>query len=515
MTTSAALLASLAILVGSQPNLTLTPIGTYSTKLFDQSGAEILGYHAGTERLYSVNGGKNTIDMLDLRDPTSPKLIKRIPMWELGPGANSLAVHGDLIAVAIEAEARTQRGRVALFDPEGNLLSSVQVGYLPDMICFTRDGSKLLVANEGEPTSSYGFDPEGSVSIIDLSVGARNVRQDHVTDVNFRAFNDSRLDPSVRVFGPGATAAQDFEPECITVTSDSKTAYVTLQENTAIAVIDIDAGKVTRVMGLGFKDHSAEGSGLDASDKDYDIRIRRWPVKGMYLPDGIASFKCDGTRYLITANEGDSRDNDGFNEEARVRDLELDDSAFSDADSLKEKENLGRLQVTTTLGDADGDGEYEELYAFGARSFSIWTTDGRLVSDSGDQFERIIAKQLPSCFNSDYDDNNSFDKRSDNKGPEPEGIALGVINGRGYAFIGLERTGGVMVFDFSYPKTPRFVTYVSNRNFDGDPEAGTAGDLAPDGLTFIPASASPNGKPLLAVANRVSGTVTIYQINAR
>jgi len=171
--------------------------------------------------------------------------------------------------------------------------------------------------------------------------------------------------------------------------------------------------------------------------------------------------------------------------------------------------------VTTTLGDADGDGKHEELYSFGARSFPIWTTDGRLVSDSGDQFERIIAKQLPDCFNTDHDDNNSLDKRSDNKGPEPEGIALGVINGRGYAFIGLERVGGIMVYEFSYPNTPRFVTYVNNRNFDGDPEAGTAGDLAPDGLTFIPASTNPNDKPLLAVANRVSGTVTIYQIDAR
>jgi len=190
--------------------LTLTPIGTYSTGIFDQSGAEILGYHAGTKRLFSINGGKNTVDMLDVRDPANPKLIKRISLWELGPAANSLAVFGDLMAVAIEADAPTQRGRVALFDPEGNLLSSVLVGYLPNMLCFTRDGSELLVANEGEPTSDSRFDPEGSVSIIDLSAGARSVRQDHVTNVDFRAFNDSQLDPSVRVFGPGGHGGSGF-----------------------------------------------------------------------------------------------------------------------------------------------------------------------------------------------------------------------------------------------------------------------------------------------------------------
>jgi DNA-binding beta-propeller fold protein YncE len=360
-------------------------------------------------------------------------------------------------------------------------------------------------------------DPEGSVSIVDLSAGAGELRSDHVTNVDFRAFNEAALDPSVRVFGPGASAAQDFEPEYITVTSDSKTAYVTLQENNAIAVVDIAAGKATRVMGLGFKDHSVAGNGLDASDKDAAIRIQSWPVKGMYQPDSIACFTSGDMRYLITANEGDHRDYGGFCERFRVGDatIALDGNVFDDADSLKAKTNLGRLYVTKTLGDADADGVCEDLYAFGTRSFSIWTEAGRLVFDSGDQLERITAERLSAQFNSDHTKNGSFDNRSDNRGPEPEGIALGLLGGRLYAFIGLERVGGIMVYDISFPQAPRFVTYVNNRNFSGDPAAGTAGDLGPEGLAFIPASDSPNGKPLLAVGNEVSGTVTIFQIETR
>jgi hypothetical protein len=237
----------------------------------------------------------------------------------------------------------------------------------------------------------------------------------------------------------------------------------------------------------------------------------------MYQPDAIACFTSGGTRYLITANEGDSRDYGGFSEEARVGDgmIGLDENVFGNADSLKAERNLGRLTVTKTLGDADGDGVYKGLYAFGARSFSIWTVDGELVFDSGDQFERITAARLGPQFNSDNSENDSFDNRSDNKGPEPEGLALGILDGRLYAFIGLERIGGIMAYDVSWPKTPRFVTYVNCRDFSGDPAAGTAGDLGPEGLVFIPACDSPSGKPLLAVGNEVSGTVTIFQVETR
>lgn len=257
---------------------------------------------------------------------------------------------------------------------------------------------------------------------------------------------------------------------------------------------------------------TVDENGLDASDSDGAINITNWPVLGMYQPDALASYEVKGETFIITANEGDGRDYDGFSEEAEVKDLVLDPTAFPNAAELQADETLGSLTVTTANGDTDGDGDFDKLYAFGGRSFSIWDTQGNLVYDSGDDFEQITAALLPENFNSDNTENNSFDSRSDNKGPEPEGVAIGAIDDHIYAFIGLERIGGVMVYDVTNPESPTFIEYVNNRNFEGDALAGTAGDLGPEGLTFIAAEDSPNGKPLLAVANEVSGTTTLFEI---
>ncbi len=329
---------------------------------------------------------------------------------------------------------------------------------------------------------------------------------------DFTAFNDTMLEPSVRIFGPSATVAQDLEPEYIAVSDDSKTAWVTLQENNAIGLLDVVNATFTRIAGLDFKDHSLPGNALDASDKDDGINIANWPVYGMYQPDGIATFRARGQTYLIMANEGDARDYDAFAEEERVKDLVLDPAAFPNAAELQEDEAIGRLTVTSVNGDTDNDGDYDQLFVFGARSFSIRDTDVNLIFDSGDALEQITAAALPAFFNSNNDDNDSFDSRSDNKGPEPEGVTVGTIAGRTYGFIGLERIGGIVVYDLSNPTSPRFVQYVNNRDFRGDPEAGTAGDLAPEGIEFVKASDSPSHRPLLIVANEVSGSTTIYEI---
>ena len=243
------------------------------------------------------------------------------------------------------------------------------------------------------------------------------------------------------------------------------------------------------------------GNTLDASNRDDAVNLANWPVYGMYQPDAIAAFQMGSTTYLISANEGDSRDYDGFSEEERIKDLDLDPTAFPNAAELQEDENLGRLKTTTTLGDDDGDGDYDRLFAYGARSFSIWNgSTGALVYDSGDMLETIIAQQDPTNFNSTNDDNDSFDSRSDDKGPEPEGVTVGEIGGSLYAFIGMERMGGVMVFDISVPSAPVFIQYLNNRSF-GDIAND---DLGPEGLTFISAEDSPTYEPLLAVMNSVS-----------
>ncbi|MDQ3783620.1 MAG: hypothetical protein M3360_01830, partial [Actinomycetota bacterium] len=247
------------------------------------------------------------------------------------------------------------------------------------------------------------------------------------------------------------------------------------------------------------------------SDEDGAINITSHPTSGMYMPDGIDSYRVRGRDVLIMANEGDARDYECYSEEARVADLELDPEVFPNAAELQQDDNLGRLKTTTTSPTND-EGQYTEIYSFGARSFSIRNARGRLLFDSGKEFEKRTAALLPDQFNSNNDANDSFDTRSDDKGPEPEGVDVGRVAGRTYAFIGLERVGGVMVYDVSRPANARFVDYVTSRDFDGDPAAGTAGDLGPEGILFIPRNDSSTHKPLVVVANEVSGTTTIYEV---
>lgn len=274
----------------------------------------------------------------------------------------------------------------------------------------------------------------------------------------------------------------------------------------------------TRLVGLGFKDHSLAGNGFDASDRDGPsntgrINIANWPVLGMYQPDAIASYRIEGKTCLVIANEGDSRAYTGFNEESRVSALSLDTTVFPDGTALKNNARLGRLTVSTALADPDKDGDIDRLYLFGARSFSIWTPDGVQLFDSGDAFEQITAAQLPKDFNSTNDANGSFDTRSDNKGPEPEGVTVEKISGRWYAFVVLERIGGVMVYDVTDPASPTFLQYLNNRDFAGSTATGTARDLGPEGVFVIPSSASPTHQPLLVVSNEISGTTTIFEIS--
>jgi hypothetical protein len=418
---------------------------------------------------------------------------------------------------------------VVFFDSQLNFVSQVTVGALPDMLTFSPNGRHVLVANEGEPENDYSVDPEGSVSIIDLSGGVADLTQEKVRTAGFTAFNGMSREalfngnggspkPAIRVFGPVSTVAQNLEPEYITVSRDSKTAWVTLQEANALAIIDIPTATVTRLAGLGTVDRSladngfGSGNALDASDRDGIINIRNWPVHGLYLPDTIASYSIGGKTYLVLANEGDSRDWDAYSEEARISGVTLDTDVFPNAVDLKRNANLGRLKITTAQGDTDGDGAFEELYSFGSRSFSIRDAEGNLVWDSGDRFERITAAANPAFFNSNHEEN-AFDNRSDDKGPEPEALTVGKAFGRDYAFIGLERVGGVMVFDVTDPASPEFVQYLNNRDFNEAPGNIESGDLGPEGIIYISEENSPAGKPLLVVANEVSGTTTVYEVS--
>ncbi len=486
-------------------------LSTYQTGIFDQGAAEIVAYDPVTERLFFVNGGSTTIEVLNISDPTNPAFVQSLDMTLYGGSANSVAVKNGIVAVALEDTILQANGRVLFFDAAGTFLNEVTAGALPDMIIFTPDGSKVLTANEGEPNADYDVDPVGSVSIIDISGGIATLTQGNVQNVDFSVLNGATLDTSIRIFGPNATVAQDLEPEYIAISADSKTAWVTCQENNALMIIDIDKAEILDLLGLGFKDHNQPGFGLDASDQDGAINIATWPVKGMYLPDAISSFVYNGETYLITANEGDVREYDGYEEAERMNNITLDSVVFPDFATLQLNSNLGRLNITTSLGDTDNDGAFEELYSFGTRSFTIWDSAGTLVYDSGDEFEQVTASVYPANFNASST-SNSFDNRSDDKGPEPEATLIVELKDSIYAFIGLERIGGIFVYNITNPNSPVLIQYINNRDFSGSPSGGTAKDLGVENTIFIDSSDSPNGLHLLVAANEVSGTVTIFTV---
>lgn len=545
---SAALLCSLTILAGcsgddgtsgangtSEVLLDLALLGRYSagTQAFDAGAAEIVAFDAATDRLFVINAADVTVDVLSMSNPATPTLIGTIDATAEGAVANSVAVRNGIVAVAIEAGVKTDPGSVVFYNA-GTLakLGEAAVGAQPDMLTFTPDGNAVLVANEGEPDAGYANDPVGSISVIDVSSG---FSAPTVATAGFGAFDVARaslIGAGVRIYGPDsgddvdtdvATVSQDLEPEYIAVAADgTDTAFVTLQEANAFAVLDFSnpsAPQITEILPLGYKDHMWLGNELDPSDRDPqgspNILLRNWPVFGMYQPDGVASYAFNGRTYYVTANEGDDR-NDFIagGETARISTLALDPTAFPNAASLQATSALGRLAATRFTGDLGADGDYDELYVLGGRSFSIWTDDGRQVYDSGADFERITARQYPLFFNVDHS-SNALEDRSDNKGPEPEGVALGQIAGRTFAFIGLERIGGVMVYDVTNPQNPRFIQYASSRDFTKVPTTDhpNAGDLGPEGLTFVSAADSPSGQPLLLVGNEVSGTVAVFGID--
>ncbi|MGB0345987.1 MAG: choice-of-anchor I family protein [Balneolaceae bacterium] len=645
--------------------------------MFDEGAAEITAFDAASQRLFFTNADQNTIVVLDMSDPGEPTLITSIDMSIYGDGVNSVAVYNGLVAVAVQANPATDPGTIEFFNAaDVSHVATVVAGALPDMVTFSPNGNFVLVANEGEPNDNYDIDPEGSVTVIDITNGAASASTSTATFTAISADSASLVASGLRIFGPGSTFEQDLEPEYISISHDNATAYVALQENNAIAVVDIASATVIEILPLGFKDHSAVGNELDASNRDGMINITNWPVFGMYQPDAITNYTVDGTTYILTANEGDARDYDGFSEEYRIKDFRLNESIFTDT-TLQDDENLGRLRTTSTRGmntetlfflmeadsaqevsggdnrgsavgefeysvanqtltftmvfqgldfnafngndtltiddntddvtamhfhnaasgvnggvafnilnDADtqvstdenglttvtgewseadasfaaylaemqaalfedeislyvnthtvgqgggairgqliADPMFDELYSYGARSFSIWNAStGALIWDSGAEFEEITAEYLPGNFNSTNSENDSFDSRSDDKGPEPEAITVVDFAGTTYAFIALERVGGIMVYDITDPTAPEFITYTNARNFDvtfdedlnNDPatlEAVIAS--APEDITYINSADSPVGIPLAVVANEVTGSVLTYAITTK
>lgn len=473
--------------------------------------AEIVMHDPVTQRLFIVSSIQDRLDIADFSDPSHITLYKSIDMAPYG-GITSVAVKNSVVAIASPAVNDQDNGQVVFLDTEGELLNRVTVGVLPDMVTFTPDGTKVMTANEGQPNADYSQDAEGSVSIIDITGGIRTLDQSKVTTLLFTEFNAKEtelINAGVRKLKSTSTFSQDFEPEYITISADSKKAWVTLQENNAIAEINLETKTYTSIWPLGKKDHMVTGAGLDASDNSGLIHISNWPVKSFYIPDGVTSFKVGNTQYLMTANEGDEKEYSGFTERTTVGAVTLDAAKFPHAAFLKEDHNLGRLRMTNLSGDTDGDGDYDEINVVGGRSFTIWNAETKQkVYDSGDDFERITSTDptVSAIFNAD-NESNAFKSRSRAKGPEPEGITVAQIGDKTYAFIGLERIGGVMVYDVTDPAAPKFVDYKNTRS-----TTEYAGDHGPEGIIYISREDSPNGKAYVAVANEISGTVSLFEV---
>lgn len=532
---------------------------------FDESAAEIVAFDPATDFAYLVNANAGVIDVVDLASPTTPVIINSLDAGsdvaaDVGApmgGVNGVAVNGGLIVVAVEADTKQDTGYIAFYNTEGTYLRAVEAGALPDMVTFTPDGQTILVANEGEPKDDYSVDPEGSVSII----AREGTEASTVSLAKIAAASGPvRLSVSADVCGGGVTDADtrmgcDLEPEFITVSEDSSTAYVALQENNAVAIIDIASATLISVLGIGFKDYGAPGNELDPSNRDGGANIQSWNIFGTYMPDAIDSYTVNGVTYLVTANEGDGREyltdvaaeadcpagrifDDGecfyYLDEIRIKDI-ADTGATLSADLLSrlpadyaEDANLGRLKVITDLGLADSgclDAAYQptvtcvynDLYSFGARSFTIWNAStGAVVFDSGSDFETITFQELGESFNASNDDNEG-DDRSDDKGPEPEAVKVHKIGGKWIAFIALERVGGVMVYDVTTPAEPEFLQYINERDFTvaAEDDVEIVGDLGPEDIVYIPASDSPSGEPLLLLSNEVSGTLSVFGVTLK
>jgi hypothetical protein len=493
------------------------------------SGAcEIAAFSADTGRLFvTVEGG---VDVVSARNGSQ---LAELPI-PAGYHATSVACSRRILAVAWAADDKRERGRISFYDAKQlTEIASYSAGYLPDMIVFTPDGNTLLAANEGEPTDDYSFDPEGSISLITNNGDWKTAT---VREATFTKFNSQRKEliaAGMHISGPNksdpqglASVAQDVEPEYIAVRSDSRVAWITLQENNAIAELDVDLAEITAIHPLGLKNFRSLANrgeaklvslstttGLDVSDQDDGVKIRHWPIWGMYQPDGIATFQQDGVDYLVTANEGDPRDYADFHEAVRVSDLAaagVELSSRNPARRLTDDSQLGRLEVSRFAGNIDGNGGLEQLVCLGTRSFSIWghTSESlELVFDSGSDFERIISQVAPARFNADSKSDSPPDVRSPSRGPEPESVVVFNLGRRRLAAIGLERTGGAMLYNISRPREPVFLTYLHSH------EANGICDLAPEGLLAISGHESPSGKPYLVLCNEGSGTMTAWEVN--
>lgn len=548
-------------------SVTLNFLGRFTTGQFDVGASGPLAWYGGTKHLFVTNKHSNRIDVLSLTTPASPVQIASIDAS--ADAANALvramgkvtavatyddpdtSKDRDRIAVTVLGEGIADNGAVVVYKAaDRSLVTVLATGVGPGSVAFSQDGRFIVTADEGEPAPDYSIDPEGSISVVDLTptpVAPATSAPPSITTLGFQEFNVTGISPvpatsreaeigaNVRFIAkpaplPVATRSQDLEPEFVTTALNSR-AYVSLQENNAFATVALSPPRIETILGFGSKDFSTTANTLDASDANAAGVLSARPVRGYYQPGAIAAYRNINEVLLLTANTGAPRVLPAFDERVRASSLVLDSTVFPDAANLQQDANIGRLHVSAIDGNVPAtdtvpaDPDLETIFTFGARSFSIFRPAGALVVDSGNDFERITLEQLGNNFNSETNANNTGDLRSDDMGPAPSALALGQIEGATFVFIGLSEVGGIMVYALDNELlNPRFITYKTERNFtvhtttadaneDGVADSNpAAGDLGPNSIVFIPVSSSPTTDSLLVVANSVSGSTSIYAV---
>lgn len=547
--------------------VSLTLLGRYSSGQFGVDAAASVAYYGGNRTAFVANRHRNLVEVLSLTNPATPSALAPIdasaaaatalgrPMGSVAAVAaydDSVATNDrDRIAVTVFGQGLTSNGAVVVYKAaDRSLVTVLQTGVGPKAVTFSQDGRFIVTADAGAPAADYSVDPEGSISVVDLTptpVAPATTAPPAISVLDFRAFNVTGITPipttsreaeilsDVRFTGrAGATRAIDFDPQAVTTAVNAR-AYVALQENNAMATVALNPARIETIIALGSYDFNTATSALDASDQDGVGTLTARPVRGFRQPGALLAYRNADEVLVMTANTGAPRERVGFTDTTRAATLNLDTTVFPTAATLQQNANIGRLVVSATEGNAPAtttpapgvpqDPDIETIFAFGARSFSIVRTTSFPIFDSGNDFERITLQRLTTNFNSAADANGTGDSRSDDQGPAPKALAIGQIEGAAFAFIGLSQVGGIMVYAMDTNlRSGRFLEYKNDRNYavgvsnpdgnaDGAPDSNPeAGDLGPTQMVFVPISASPTTDSLLIVGNAVSGTTTIYAV---
>lgn len=496
-------------------------------------GAEIIDYCRQHQVLLTTfsdeKAGRHGVEVVALEDPADPH-----PLRWVGFDSDSLpagGVIGSVSSVAVDplgrgfgavtlipADSPERPGALVLFDfLSGQVLKVVSVGYHPDCVTFSADGRFVITADEAEYHPRRTQKP-GSISVLDL--GANRVREGIASiaesSVETYTFDAQHLADGVDLSGlrrhhgsSDLPIGMILEPEYVSELNGL--VYVSLQENNALGVFDLKQRKWLNVFNLG-----SRMVHVDASDRDgrrgAGAAIIDDLVRGLPMPDTIKAFEWKGRAYVVTANEGDARAHDE-GDVMRLKHAGRRGPAIAASTEAELRQRygrkpladayLGRLEVSIFDGLNEA-GEIAEPTMFGTRGFSILDgMTGELIFDSGSFIEEFALQHDPATFNMNDGKVANMDDRSDNKGPEPEALAVAHFAGKLWMAVGTERQNGLFLLIVDELAAPRLFAY-ANPHLDGD--------FSPESILLIPGDHRPDAANLMIAAFEGSGTILVYRV---